>query len=79
MFELACKIQPLFFTDPPYFLRSPQNTTVVSGQDVLLECLTDGDPMPKTKWTRVESNGREMLLDLPRFKVISGKGNNLPI
>ena len=74
--HLNIKYNHYFFTDPPYFLRSPQNTTVVSGQDVLLECLTDGDPMPKTKWTRVESNGREMLLDLPRFKVISGKGNN---
>ena len=40
-----------------------------------MECLTDGDPLPKTRWTRVEENGREMVLDLPRFKVVSGKGN----
>ena len=64
----------IFFPDPPYFLRSPQNTTVVSGQDVLIECLTDGDPLPKTRWTRVEANGREMVLDLPRFKVVPEKG-----
>ena len=41
-----------------------------------MECLTDGDPLPKTRWTRVEENGREMVLDLPRFKVVSGKGNS---
>ena len=41
----------------------------------MMECLTDGDPLPKTRWTRVEENGREMVLDLPRFKVVSGKGN----
>ena len=64
----------MHISDPPYFLRSPQNTTVVSGQDVLIECVTDGDPLPKTRWTRVEPNGREMVLDLPRFKVVAGKG-----
>ena len=39
-----------------------------------MECLTDGGPLPKTRWTRVEENGREMVLDLTRFKVVSGKG-----
>ena len=44
----------------------------------MMECVADGDPSPKTRWTRVEPDGSEMNLDLPRFKVVSGKGK-LPV
>ena len=43
----------------------------------MMECVADGDPSPKTRWTRVESDGSEMNLDLPRFKVVSGKGKKI--
>ena len=65
------------FPGPPTFDKTPQNKTSVAGEDVFLECEVSGDPAPKTRWTRMEADGSEMVLDLPRFKVIPGKGLRL--
>ena len=43
----------LYFSGPPYFTKSPRNTTVRAGEDVMLPCAAHGDPPPKTRWLRV--------------------------
>ncbi len=55
------------------------NTTVVAGEDILLDCIGDGDPTPKTKWTRIGPGfpPEGLLLDLPSYKVVAGKGLRL--
>jgi len=52
---------------------------VVAGEDVLLDCVGDGDPAPKTRWTRVGPGFPPdgLLLDLPSYKVVPGKGLRL--
>jgi hypothetical protein len=40
-------------SEPPYFVRRPPPVRMaVVGNDVLLECETGGDPVPRTRWTR---------------------------
>jgi hypothetical protein len=40
-------------SEPPYFVRRPAPVRMaVVGNDVLLECETGGDPVPRTRWTR---------------------------
>jgi hypothetical protein len=46
-------IQLCVFSEPPYFVRRPAPVRMaVVGNDVLLECETGGDPVPRTRWTR---------------------------
>ena len=59
--------------------RPDSNSTVVAGEDILIDCIGDGDPPPKTKWTR-QGPGfppEGLILDLPSYKVINGKGLRL--
>ena len=60
--------------EPPTFQRTPRNATVVAGDDLLMECEASGDPTPKTRWTKLEPDGSELILDLPRYKVVLGEG-----
>jgi hypothetical protein len=43
----------------------------VAGDDILLDCVGDGDPTPKTKWTRIGPGlpPDGLVLDLPNYKV----------
>ena len=66
-----------YFAEPPVFDKVPRNVTTVSGEDVLLECSSSGDPNPKTRWTRVERDGSEVLLDMTRYKMVAGRGLRL--
>ena len=65
------------FAEPPVFDEVPHNVTAVSGEDVFLACTSRGDPNPKTRWTRVDRDGSEVLLDLPRYKTVAGRGLRL--
>jgi hypothetical protein len=69
----------LLLKGPPYFTTRPQNTTVVAGTDVMLECAANGDPPPKTRWRRIGPGFPPdgVALDLPSFKVMPGKGLHL--
>ena len=70
----------MIFSGPPFFVLRPDlNSTVVAGDDILLDCIGDGDPQPKTRWTRVGPGfpPEGLILDLPNYKVVSGKGLRL--
>ena len=56
------------FTEPPYFVRHPQNQTVLAGQDVLLACQVGGDPQPDIHWRRKEAD-----INLNKVKIVQGK------
>ena len=60
------------FTEPPYFVRHPQNQTVLAGQDVLLACQVGGDPQPDIHWRRKEAD-----INLNKVKIVQGKGPSL--
>ena len=66
----------LYFSGPPYFTKSPRNTTVRAGEDVMLPCAAQGDPPPKTRWLRVGPGFPidGVPLDLPNFKVVPEEG-----
>lgn len=40
------------FVVKPYFLDDPEDVTVLSGEDVTLQCNVNGDPDPSVVWHR---------------------------
>jgi len=44
-------------TEPPYFLRRPEDIVSVAGSDILLACQVGGDPAPDVQWTRQGKDG----------------------
>ncbi|CAB4070176.1 ROBO2 [Lepeophtheirus salmonis] len=58
---------------PPSFVQSPRNMTVISGNDIILECVGDGDPSPKIIWTKGERSD----IDTNYEQTIPGQGLKL--
>ena len=38
--------------DNPEFTKKPEDVSADSGQEILLECLADGNPSPSYRWFR---------------------------
>ncbi|XP_078069335.1 peroxidasin homolog isoform X2 [Mustelus asterias] len=55
----------------PAFVIQPQNTEVLVGESVTLECSATGNPQPRITWTR--SDGSPLPLD-PRYTITSSGG-----
>ncbi len=47
----ACLSDTFPSSEPPFFVRSPQNVSVLSGRDAFLDCAAGGEPSPETTWT----------------------------
>jgi len=56
--------------EPPYFIKKPVPLKMAMvGGDILLECETGGDPLPKIRWTRQGAS-----IDMNKIKVLDNKG-----
>ncbi|XP_023348547.1 roundabout homolog 1, partial [Eurytemora carolleeae] len=56
--------------EPPYFIQPPPSLrTGVVGSDILLDCIVQGDPTPRVRWSRNKGE-----LDENRAKTVNGKG-----
>ena len=57
-------------SEPPYFIKKPVPLKMAMvGGDILLECETGGDPLPKIRWTRQGGS-----IDMSKIKVLDNKG-----
>lgn len=56
---------------PPTFVIQPQNTEVLVGQSVTLECSATGQPHPRVTWTRGDHSA---LPSDPRISITSSGG-----
>ncbi|XP_065215201.1 protein sax-3-like [Planococcus citri] len=55
----------------PYVIRGPQDTTVMAGGSVIMDCEVGGDPLPDVLWRRTSDGGN---MPLNRIKVLEDRG-----
>ena len=55
----------------PYIIKGPQDTTVMSGSSVVMDCDIGGDPVPDVLWRRTANGGN---MPLGRVHVLDNKG-----
>lgn len=64
-------IHPLSLLVRPYVIRGPQDTVVMSGSSVILDCEVGGDPSPDVLWRRTAGSGN---MPLSRIRVLDDRG-----
>lgn len=65
------------FAGRPMFVVEPQNTTVSHGENVLLDCIAQGEPEPSMRWQkegfRVLPVGRVAILPNNTLKIVAAQ------
>ena len=60
-------------SEPPYFIKKPVPLKMAMvGGDILLECETGGDPLPKIRWTQQGGS-----IGMNKIKVLDNVVNNV--
>lgn len=55
--KLLMYSQYIFVSVPVYWLVRPQDTSVVEGENILLNCSASGDPKPTITWKKASGSG----------------------
>lgn len=54
----------------PYVIKGPQDTIIMSGSSVILDCEIGGDPVPDVLWRRTAGGGN---MPLTRIRVLDDR------